>query len=296
MFVSKHCLPDHRSAYNLSTMRILFFLLCLLFTVAVFAQPRGSEYVDRVFLKNGRELRGTIVEYTFGERVAVVLSGGNVRELAWDEVRRVNFKLDKDRLNELSSPARQSAEEPEQATVAETPPPFKPSRTYRHQLSGAFNFGNSGTNFGFTTTTIGGIFAYHIARGAGPFVVGLGADLSLMSSSRNENVFAVTGLGEYALGREGKKVRPYFRLEAGPALPFTGNSDDGEVIKRSVNILFHPAAGLRFGPGEHHWTSQFIDFGYRFLNSKFTILTPNLDELERTVSYRRLVFRGGLRF
>jgi len=277
-------------------MRILFLSLCFLLTAGLFAQPRGGEYIDRLFLKNGRELRGTIIEYTYEERIAIVLSDGEVRELEWDEVRRVNFKLDKDRLNEVTSPSRQPGAEQESAAGAEALPSFKPTRSYRHQLTGAFNLGNSGSNFGFSTTTVGGSFAYHVVRQAGPVLVGLGADLSLMSSSRNENVLALTGLGEYALGREGKKVRPYLRFEAGPALPFSGNIDDGEVIKRNINILLHPSVGLLFGPGENNWTSLFADFGYRFLDSRFTVLTPSLDELERTVSYRRLVFRGGLRF
>lgn len=275
-------------------MRLFLLAFCLFFTVGLFSQPKGSEYVDMVYLKNGRDLRGTIVEYNYGEKVAIVLANGDLRELDWEEVRRVNFKLDKNRLRLVSRQEEQAQQASE--TAEPTPPVFTPKRTFQHQLTGAFNFGNAGSDFGFVSTTVGGSFAYHLVRQTGPVMVGLGADLSLMSSSRDENVVAVTGFGEYALGRKGKKVRPFFRFEAGPALPFSGDIEGGEIIERNINLLLHPSVGLLFGPGEGQWTSLFADIGYRFLDSKFTILTPNLDELERRVSYRRLVFRGGLRF
>ena len=277
-------------------MRFLLLLAGFLLTSVLTAQPPGQEYVDVVYLRSGNQLEGTVLEYVHDKRVTLVLENGSVREVEWSEMRRVGFRLDRSRLER----ARREADEdyvPEPAEATATEEEFRPRRTQTyHQLTAAINLGQgTPSQFGVVTTVIGGAFAYHLLRDVGDFRIGGGLDLALMSESRGENVVAVTGQAEYAL-LPSRRVRPLLRFEAGPALPFANPGTGNEIRDRQLSFLVHPSLGLDIQPRNGGWGGLVFDVGYRFMDSSFTVVTPNLDELVRTVSYRRLFLRGGLRF
>lgn len=273
-------------------MRHFLFLLFLSLSFSATAQLRASEYIDVIFLKGGGELVGTIVEYQHGKVVSLVQENGTLRKIGWNDVRRVNFKLDKRRARNLSQGLEATGGEEE--AVAETV--FIPSRKWQHQVTGSINLGRSGSDFGFGVTTFGGGFAYHAVKNVSFLKIGAGLDLSLMSDSRDENTISTTLFVESPLGFRKKHLYPIIRLEAGPSLPFGSAGAGNEIIKRRLSFLFHPSVGIAINPRKGQWGSLVFDVGYRFLDSRFTILTASLDELQRTVNYRRLVFRGGIRF
>lgn len=277
-------------------LRFLLLVFCYLPLTAQ-AQPRASEYVDVVYVKGGRELEGTIVAYKHGELVSIVLANGDLQEIDWDDIRRVNFKLDKDRLRKITRSSQTGEPTAENTGELSRADAFIPRRKTLHQLTGAINLGQTNSSrFGRGSTTIGGSFAYHLVREVSFLKVGAGVDLSLMSHSRSENVVSATVFGELPSGFRGRHVRPVLRLEAGPSLPFGSADSDNEIIRRQLSVMIHPSIGVEILPRKNQWGSLVFDLGYRFLDSRFTVITPNLDELERTVNYRRLVFRGGLRF
>lgn len=276
-------------------------LLLLLFSVPVLltAQQRAPEYIDVVYLKGGDEVQGTVLEYVYGEKVVLVRENGDLSEYKWENIRRVNFRLDKSRLRTIWEKKR-AQQRNEAGTTGGTETvleEFRPSRNFQHQVTGAVGFGRStNTRFNFNTTTIGGAFAYHLVKEVGRLNVGAGVDVSLMSNERSENVLAATLQVEYPIGFKGKHFQPLIRFEAGPSIPF-GNSGNGEEItKRQLSILYQPSIGVLINPRKGQWGGLIFDVGYRFLDSKFTITTSNLDELQRSVSYRRLVLRAGIRF
>lgn len=278
-------------------MRPTLLCLLLLFSFGILvAQDRAPEYLDVVSLRSGGVLEGTVIEYIHNKRVVIVREDGSLREISGEEVRRVNFRLDRGRLNNIRRKQERKALEAASAAEEEVAP-FRPTRSFYHQVTGAISTGRStNSRFGGTSTTIGGTFAYHLVKEVKFLKVGAGLDLSLMSSSRNENVIAATAFAESAFSFSGSRVRPLVRIEAGPGLPFGSANSENEIINRSLNVLIHPSLGVELLPPPGGWGILTFDIGYRFLDSKFTVLTPNLDELERVVNYRRLVLRGGLRF
>jgi len=276
-------------------MRPLFFILCLLVsTQYIIAQNRAPAYIDVVLLKDGDELTGTVIEYVHDKKVVLVLGNGALREIAGDKIRRVNFRLDKYRLKSLEREARLRDKDVDEE--GEEDERLSPTRTLQHQVTGSINVGRSSVSQFGNTSTIGGSFAYHLVRKIKFLKVGAGVDVSLMSEARNENVIAATAFAESGIRINGSNIRPIIRFETGPSLPFGSSTSDNEIISRNVSMLIHPSVGVEIVPRKEKWGSLVFDLGYRFLDSRFTVLTASLDELERSVNYRRLVFRGGLRF
>ncbi len=274
----------------------LLAVLLLLSLHSLTAQQTAPEYIDVVSLRGGDLIEGTVIEYVHNKRVVVVLNDGSLKEIAGEDVRRVNFRLDKGRLNNIRRNRQRQASTAQPEEVAEITT-FRPTRSFFHQVTGAINTGRTtNSRFGGISTTIGGSFAYHLVKEVKFLKVGGGVDISLMSDARNENVLAATAFAESAFSINGGRVRPLVRFEAGPSIPFGSAASDNEIIDRNLSFLLHPSVGLELMPPNGGWGILTFDIGYRFLDSKFTVITPNLDELERVVNYRRLVIRGGLRF
>lgn len=264
-------------------------LLCLCLSVS--AQTRAGEYIDVVFFFQGDPVEGTILAYEYGEKLVIVKEDGTVKEFPWEEVKRVNFRYDKRLVKEIAED--RVAEEPtEDEYVLPTP-----ERKFRHQVTSALSFGrttNNDNGFPFSSTAIGGGFAYHLLRDVSAFTFGAGLDVNLMNHQRQENVLAATALVEVPVGKG--RWRPFARFETGPSFPF-GTGEEGEnITARSITILYHPAVGVEITPRNGGWGKLTLDVGYRFLNSRFSITTSNLDVIERNVNYRRLTLRGGMRF
>jgi hypothetical protein len=212
----------------------------------------------------------------------------------WSEVKRVNFRLDKNREDEIRA-AQITEDEPQM----EEPTRSSLKRKFLHQFSagvsfGAIQFDNSNIGFSRRRVNIGGSAAYHLVRSFNKVNVGLGFDLSLMNHQLQEKVLSATGQVEYHFGKANTK--PFVRFEAGMSYPFGAGSRDGEVTERSISPLVHPSVGLEFGGDNGPLQRLYIDLGYRFLTNSFTITDANLDVIERKVNYQRLVLRGGVRF
>ncbi len=274
-------------------MRLLFLLL-LFPIIPLLAQPQASEYVDVVHLYEGEPKTGTILTYDYGKRVILVEESTSLTlDLAWSEVKRVNFRRDLSRENEIIQEAL--AEKP---ALAEEP--FQPKRKFYHQVSAGASFGRASTpdfNFRSRNTTLAGGIAYHVVRKLQPVTIGLGLDLSLMNHQLQERVLAATTQVDLPLSRG--SVQPFLRLEGGITYPFgagSGEAGDGQVTARTLSPLVHPAIGLEFVGRKQQWQRLMIDLGYRFFTSTFTITDANLDVIERKANYRRLVLRGGIRF
>ena len=266
-------------------------LLLILMNFSATAQARAAQYIDLVYPYGKSPVAGTIVSYEYGKQVVMVLENGDLKEIPWKEVKRVNFRIDNSYNPEIDD------EEDTGEVAAESAVLPTPERKLRHQVTSSLTFGNtlnSNGRFNTSRTTIGGGVAYHLLRDVSALTVGTGLDVSLMNHQRRENVLAATVMIEYPIGKG--RWRPFARMEAGPTLPF-GNGDSGdEITSRAITFLYHPAVGVEITPRNGGWGKMTLDLGYRFLNSRFNLTTSNLDVVERNVMYRRLSFRGGMRF
>jgi hypothetical protein len=264
------------------------FLILFIASLTVVAQTRAGQYVDVVFLHKGKPIEGTVLSYEYNERVVLVKEDGEVQEIPWVDLKRVNFRLDRNQPLEITEDVVEDVVEDEKVIPA-------PARKFRHQLSSSLTLGNT-TNSAFsrTATALGGGFAYHLIRDVSFLTVGAGVDVNLMNHERRENVLAATVIAELPIGNG--RIRPFVRLEAGPTFPFGGRPSSEEITSRKVTPLYHPAIGIEITPRNGEWGQMTIDLGYRFLNSQFELTTESLDVVERNVNYRRLTFRGGMRF
>lgn len=275
----------------------LVLLLLFLPVITLSAQQPANVYIDVVHLYEGEPQAGTVITYDFGERVILVEeTSGMTLDFAWDEVKRVNFRLDRTRGVE---------DDKEVSPTPSTPPqtqevPFQPQRKFYHQVSAGASFGRSPVDdfgFQFRNTTLAGGVAYHLVRRLRRITIGAGLDLSLMNHRLQERVVAATSQIDLPLSQG--SVQPFLRLEGGITYPFgagAGEEGDSKVTKRDLSPLVHPAIGLEFVGRKQQWNRLSIDLGYRFFTSTFTITDANLDVIERKANYRRLVLRGGMRF
>jgi hypothetical protein len=287
-------------------MKALLFFLAICLSLTLVAQPKAEAYADVVYLQNDEAITGTVLAYEYGQRVIIVTDAGTTYDLKWAEVKRVNFRLDPTRLDELREEDRRNARrvavpvQPAGAVIEAEPVSQRiaPSRKFMHQLSGNLNFGtvvNNSFGFSFNAVAVGVGFGYHLIRPLGPVIVGAGVDVSLLSFERQENMLAVTAQVEWPFF-VGRRFQPMVRLEAGPSYPFGGSAVGENLSDRSISPLIHPSIGVQLNPKNDGWGRLYFDLGYRFVNSAFTITTENLDVVERRISYRRLVVRGGMRF
>lgn len=271
-------------------MRLFQTLLLLFFaSLTVVAQTRAGQYIDVVYLQKGKPIEGTVLSYEYNKQVVIIKEDGEVKELPWEEVKRVNFRFDRNRVTETM------VEKVDKELVDEEAVIPTPARSFRHQVTSALTFGSiTNADFGRPGTALGGGFAYHLLRDVSFLTVGAGVDVNLMNHERRENVLAATLTVEVPIGNG--RLRPFVRMEAGPTFPFGGRVSSEEITSRNVTPLYHPAIGVEITPRNGGWGKMTVDLGYRFLNSQFELTTESLDVVERNVNYRRLTLRGGMRF
>lgn len=283
-------------------MRILLLTFCLVILLCpLAAQNSKSALVDVLFLKSGDEIDGTILEYKFQQRVVILNQTGEIKEVQWQDVRRVGYDVDRNALRDIA----------EDQTVEDLPDPATlkiPNRKIQHHLSSGLLFGVEELPFGndiifidpflpSSVNIIGVGLNYFAIKSTGNFRYGAGADVAVMTYARRENTVSGLLLAEYAFPLGSKeKVAVYGRLIGGPALPFGSSTGSSEITARSIGFLYNPSIGFELRSRGHDYNNLFLDFGYRFLDSKFTITTATLDVLERNINYRRVTVRAGYRF
>ena len=279
-------------------MRLL--LLSLLCTSVLAAQTdQEIGLADVVYRRAATELTGQVIRYDYGRSLDVVTLSGDTVTVNWVQLKRVNFRYDRDllRVAKATERVRQRAAEP----LAPEEEPHELKRPWRHHVSAGTLLGvtefNNDFDFEPGRARILGIgLSYHFVYPVKRLVVGGGIDYALFSYARQESAIAVTGLVEYAFLNRSRRLSPYVRLSGGPALPISSPNSDNEIEDRDLGFAYTPSIGCALRPSRSNSTELSIDRGYRFLDSRFQLTTPTLDVLERNVAYRRVSLRGGIRF
>ncbi|MCP9235515.1 hypothetical protein [Lewinella sp. JB7] len=248
-------------------MKIVFHLLLVLLHCSLFGQSTAVP-TDIIHLRKGKSVRGTVIDYDFGERITVLTPAGDSTDVLWQDVKRVHFG-------------------------------FRES-TYKHQVTTSVGFARAdpAVNFGWGTIETPPELAlgldYHLTRSRNALTVGVGPGVALLPVGwRREKVVQLTGLVEYGLGKA--RFRPVATLVAGANLPI--GSESLRLTGRSVGMVVHPSLGLRLHPRAGGWGTVLVDLGYRFTDLTYrTASFDGFNTTQRNITYRRLTVTTGIRF
>ena len=112
-------------------MRLTLLLLFAISSLLV-GQAPASHYVDVVHLHGKDAVSGTIITYDYGIRVVLVQDNGTTMDFDWNEVKRVNFRLDKNREAEIM--ATQSIKDESAILQEEESTRTNTKRQFSHQF------------------------------------------------------------------------------------------------------------------------------------------------------------------
>lgn len=257
---------------------LLFLLLCL--TGLVAAGQQASDYLAVVRVRGGTDREGNIVSYTYGKSVGIRDVEGTVTEIPWARIKTVEYR--------------------KQEKTAAGGSRSEPTRKWRHQITTTLDLARENQFFNFgggfiessRTTNLGLGVNYHLLRQSGHWSYGIGPGYNILTARRDESALTLTGLVDYALGN--RRLRPTLRVEGGYALPIGNGSQS--ISKRRGGVLLFPSIGMELRPPSGRWGGLQLQLGYRFTEVGFTLLTPNLEIVDRRINYRRLVLSVGSRF
>ncbi len=274
-------------------MKSILLLLCLLFSAAGLSAQDGTAPEAVVALKRGEPYRGKLLGYRYGNRVSLLLPGGEVLQIPWRRIHSVT----------LRPPAYTGAPgpPPEATFIPPTLPPALvdlPTRRWRHGVTTSIGFASgpppdpSSSFFTGQTDQIGMGLGYLFARQIKQVAVGVSPAYEVMSAARGEKLASLTGLVEYRLGKG--RLQPIFRMRAGASLPI--GTTEVEVTDRRISPVYHPSVGVQLAPIQGRWSALSLDVGYRFTYLETTSVNQNLEVVERKAAYRRLTFTLGTTF
>jgi hypothetical protein len=258
-------------------MRHLLIPLILLMTGPVGAQGREIDYVDRIDVVRGQDLRGRLIGYEHGESATLVDLEGELHTIDWENIKRVYFQYDP-----RAAPPRK-----EETAVADTAAIDLPARKWRHLLSLRAGGTREERFDGFgpflePTYSLGA--SYHLLKKWNRLQLGPGLGYDLMSLRRQERILAATFLGRLTLSDW--RIRPTLTLEAGMNLPL--GSASFTLDRREVGTLIHPTLGVVLAPAAGQWGEIGLGLGYRISRVTLQGTNLNLEVVERDITYRRL--------
>jgi len=254
----------------------ILFIACFLLPNINFAQTDEIQYIDLVYLKDGSEFRGKIIEYKHDEYLKMEILGGQTVEFPAKQVRKV-----------VQQPYGQSAYVPRAPKVVKV-------REYNFRESGIYNETYVNLIQGFNTwgEWVGGLGIHHVTgyqfnRWIG---TGLGVGFDGYYLGFGENVIPV-----YAEARGyfmKKNTTPFYSVALGYG--FAGKNDDRGITEASGGIMFNPNIGYRIGASAG--ANFTLSMGYKYQKASFTQLRGGGSTIKRNYTYSRLNLKLGLLF
>ena len=250
----------------------ILFALCFLLPNVNFAQTDEIQYIDILYLKDGSEFRGKIIEYKHDEYAKMEILGGQVVEFPAKQIKKI-----------VQQPYGQAAFIPKPTRV----------REYRFREKGIYEETHISMPQGYDTWGwwSAGLGIHHVVGyqwnrwiGAG---VGIGFDGYNLGAG--ENLMPI-----YAEARgylKQKNIAPFYSVGLGYAFAFKNEQRD--ITKASGGIMFNPNIGYRFGATSG--ANFTLSLGYKLQKASFTQLRWN-GEIKRNYTYSRLNLRLGLLF
>jgi hypothetical protein len=256
-------------------LKTLAFVLGTILPLAL----TGQVETDVVYLRNGQQLEGRIVEYQQGVRLLFRLSGGEVVELREEEVERIVQKGYLPAVEREEAPAK-----------AEAPKPylFKDRGWYNALYFATMNSGGpeSGLRMGIGLHNSTG-YQFHRLFGLG---LGLGIDTYGLSDGKSIYPLFAEARG-YLLK---KSLTPYYSFCAGYGLAFKNRS--AGIIDADGGTMFRGIVGLRLGASAD--TNVLLGVGYQYQEASFVrelFGGGGFREIQE-LTFHRIVMRVGLIF
>ena len=270
--------------------KFLLFIALALSSVAA-AQADARDYLDVVKLRSGRHAKGKVLEYVYGEKVILLATDGELETFEWGRIRKVSYEVGRGR----SGGAKAARAVPVDTQVV------VPTRAWFHDVAVGGFFGVEASPFQFdngrSVRVLGYGISYLHVRNFKGLRYGGGLDYVLYNFTRGESSLAVVGMVELPWHlTDSPRLVPFIRLTGGPSIPIGTPSSGNEITRRSVSFLAQPTVGVEFRTQRNEFDNIFFDVGYRFLDSRFTVVTNTLDVVERNINYRRFTLRGGFKF
>lgn len=250
--------------------KILIIVLSLFLCLSVHAQER--QHYDVIYLKNGSEFRGELLEYDT-DQVTIKALGGKKLTFQQSQIKKI-----------VQEPFNNTIEKPRK------PYQFKEVGIYK-ALFGSFTSGtfawdsDFASGFGFK-----GVVGYQINRWFG---AGIGAGIENYYLNEGETVYPV--FAEVRGYLTNKNVAPYYSVSGGYS--FTIVNEEAGISDASGGYLFHPALGIRFGGAPN--VNATLDVGVQIQKATFIREITSWrgsETLENRMTYQRLSIRLGLLF
>jgi len=247
---------------------IVLIIFCLLTTLSLFAQAKKMTHYDVVYLKDGSEFRGELLEY---QPSYVKLKALGEKELVFDQ-----------------TDVEKVIQEPIQIVNKRTKKPyaFKEQGWYQ-AIFASYTPGTAAWNddyaegFGFK-----GVVGKQWNRWIG---TGIGVGIENYYPTQGETVYPLfLELRGYLTAQN---VAPYYTLAGGYS--FTIKNEEAGITDAKGGYLVHPAIGLRFGGSAK--TNFTLDAGIQVQKATFTRGNP-WDTQEYRMLYKRLAIRVGMLF
>jgi hypothetical protein len=255
--------------------RLLTLLLWLVLPLGL----AGQVETDVLYLRNGQQLEGRIVEYQQGGRLLFRLSSGEVLELREEEVERI--------LQKGYLPAAERDEAP--APAAEPKPyQFKERGWYNALYFATMNSGGpeSGLRMGIGLHNSTG---YQLHRLLG---LGLGVGIDTYGLSDGKSIYPLFAEARGYLLK--KPLTPYYSFCAGYGFAFKNRS--AAIIDAEGGAMFRGVLGLRLGASAD--TNVLLGIGYQYQEAAFVreLFGGAGSQEIQELTFHRIVMRVGLIF
>ncbi len=251
---------------------IILITLYLLTTLSLFAQSKKTTHYDVVYLKDGSEFRGELIEYQ-PSYIKIKALGG--KEIIFDRA-----EVEKLIQEPIPNPPK----------GIKKPYAFKEQGLYQAVVA-SFLPGTAAWNDDFAKGYgIRGVVGKQWNRWIG---TGIGLGIENYYPTQGETVYPLfLELRGYLTAQN---VAPYYTLAGGYS--FTIKNEEAGISDAKGGYLVHPAIGLRFGGSEK--TNFTLDAGVQFQKATFTRggnTWRGAETQEYKMFYKRLAIRLGMLF
>jgi hypothetical protein len=166
------------------------FILCVFLSIISVSQAQNSS-VDVVYLKNGSEIRGEIIELVVNDYIKIETVGGSVFVFKMDEVLKIERETSS--INTEPQEERVQAAESRSSDIASYP-----SRNRNDGLYMGLGYGTSSGGLGTSIAYKQGVIDFHIGLGTylDPSIVGYNAGirLNLFNNAYINTQFGAVGI------------------------------------------------------------------------------------------------------
>lgn len=253
-------------------MKIKTIIISLILSISFLLQAQEQRiHYDVVYLKNGSEFRGELLEYQ-PDYVKLKALGGRELTFQQKQIKKI-----------VQEPIRSNWKE-------RKPYEFKERGIYKAVL-GSANFGTFAWNDdGANGLGFKGIVGYQWNRWIG---AGIGIGIENYYLNQGETVYPIFAEIRGYLRKQ--NVSPYYSFSGGYS--FTIKNEEAGITDASGGYLLHPALGIRFGGSAN--ANFTVDAGLQFQKASFTRAFNGWngpETSEHRMLYQRLAIRLGMLF